>query len=119
MAELLPVSTRGKKGLMEAGIRVHTGIITVPANGSIQLPYRLAGFLMLKNGYSWGGYHCYVGYMNAISQVNQSESFNPVIPVSISDGYVTAENKASSSRQYRYVIFNLSDPNDNADYLID
>ena len=119
MAELLPVSTRGKKGLMEAGIRVHTGIITVPANSSIQLPYRLAGFLMLKNGYIWGGYHCYVGYKDAISQVSQYNSSNPVIPVNISDGYVTAENKASSERQYRYVIFNMSDPNDYSGYLID
>ena len=119
MAELLPVSTRGAKGLMDAGVRVHTGIISVPANGTINLPYRVAGFLMLKNGYAWGGYHCFVGYMNAITQVSKTESFNPVVPTSISDGYVTVSNNASSERQFRYVIFNLSDPNDKAGSLID
>ena len=119
MAGLLPESTRTGKGLMGAGVRVHTGIISVPATGSIQLPYRVSGFLMLKNGYSWGGYHCYVGYMNAISQVNVSQSFNPVIPVSIENGYVSVSNVASSVRQFRYAIFNISDPNDPAEYLID
>ena len=115
----MPTSTRGYKGLMNAGVRVHTGIITIPPKGIIQLPYRVAGFLMLKNGYSWGGYHTYVGYMNAISQVNTSQSFNPTIPVSMDDGYVSVENVATSDRQFRYVIFNMSDPSDYAEYLQD
>lgn len=116
---MIPTSTRESKGLTAAGIRTHTGIISVPANSSVQLPYKVAGILMLKNGYSWGGYHTYVGYLNVITQINVSQSFNPAIPVSIEGGYVTVENTASASRQFRYVILNMTDPNDTADYLID
>ena len=104
---------------MGAGFRVHTGIMTVPAKSTKQLPYRVAGLLMLKNGYSWGGYHMYTGYMNEISQINVPQSFNPAIPVSINSGYVSVENVASEDRQFRYVIFNMSDPNDTAEYLQD
>lgn len=119
VAGLLPKSTRTEKGLMGAGVRVHTGIMTVPAKSTKQLPYRVAGLVMVKNGYSWGGYHMYVGYMNAISQINVPQSFNPAIPVSIDSGYVSVENVASADRQFRYVIFNMSDPNDTAEYLQD
>lgn len=119
VAGLLPKSTRTENGLMGAGVRVHTGIITIPASGSIVLPYKVAGLLMVKNGYSWGGYNLYCGYMNVLNILSTPSGYNPVSSISISNGDVTIGNAATSQRQYRYVILNMSDPNDTAEYLID
>lgn len=119
VAGLLPVSTKDKKGLMNAGIRAHTGIITVPAKGSTTLPKKVAGLLMIKNGYSWGGYMLCYCYMDTVVVLGQPSGYAPLPTPTISGGIVTVSTVSSENRQYRYVILNMSDPNDYAEYLND
>lgn len=115
----MSVSTRTTKGLLASGVRVYSGSATLSSGQSVNLPYKVAGLLFVKNGYSWSGYNMYHAYRSTLNLLASSGGVNPVSAISVSNGVVTIENNTSGSRTFRYCIINISDPQDTAEDVID
>lgn len=119
MAGLMPLSTKTSKGLLAPGVRVYSGSIYLSSGESANLPYKVAGLLFVKNGYSWSGYNMYHIYRTTINILGSSGGANPVSAIAANGGIVTITNNTSGARTYRYCIINISDPQDTSEDIIE